>query len=563
MVFYFIPNSRLNPARSARMQKVEALGGLILSCFDEHKITHIVVDRNITGSVVLQHLKLDTLPSSITVYNEQWTPDSVIYGRLMEAVPKYQIEGMEWLDRRSEHPKNVEHIDNSGDKYPDASLKIKAAKHGHLPVLPNTVSDEESQILESVSPTIAFLDSNISLLEGSTPQRPKDELDSTIKALGKLGPVQLEDEEDLEDGIANDQDHRKTFALQNFKCMQAHVMSTLSSIQGPNDYVIEKLRVMQEYYETSRDPADKWKPRGYRLAIAALKKEKAAVQSFAQAVKLPSVGERLASHIVEIVNSGTMSKIDNIGDDYNVIQMFLGIYGVGPITAHEFVQKGFKTLEALSESNLLTKHQKLGIFMYEDFNTRIPREEVYQHKQVVSHEAGILDPLLQVYAMGSFRRGAKDCGDIDLLITRKHTPMSDLVRIWQKLLFILQNGAKFLTHTLVSSEHKSGVKWQGVSKLSKPGARSRRIDFIVVPWEQRGAALLYFTGSDLFNRSMRLLARKKGFRLNEKGLWRNPMRGRAQIKITEGENTGAQTEQDIFDALGIPFRRPEERCIST
>ena len=73
---------------------------------------------------------------------------------------------------------------------------------------------------------------------------------------------------------------------------------------------------------------------------------------------------------------------------------------------------------------------------------------------------------------------------------------------------------------------------------------------------------MYFTGNDLFNRSMRLLARKKGFTLNEKALMRGAIRDKEnQSKITVGENTGAQTEEEIFQILGVPYRRPEERVI--
>jgi len=39
-----------------------------------------------------------------------------------------------------------------------------------------------------------------------------------------------------------------------------------------------------------------------------------------------------------------------------------------------------------------------------------------------------------------------------------------------------------------------------------------------------GVALLYFTGNDIFNRSMRLLTSKKGMRLNQHTLFKDVMR---------------------------------------
>jgi hypothetical protein len=38
-------------------------------------------------------------------------------------------------------------------------------------------------------------------------------------------------------------------------------------------------------------------------------------------------------------------------------------------------------------------------------------------------------------------------------------------------------------------------------RLLEPESKHRRIDIIVVPWRERACALLYFTGSAIFNRS--------------------------------------------------------------
>ena len=43
----------------------------------------------------------------------------------------------------------------------------------------------------------------------------------------------------------------------------------------------------------------------------------------------------------------------------------------------------------------------------------------------------------------------------------------------------------------------------------------RRIDIRLLPYDQYYCALLYFTGSDMFNKNMRGVALEKGFTLNE------------------------------------------------
>lgn len=65
----------------------------------------------------------------------------------------------------------------------------------------------------------------------------------------------------------------------------------------------------------------------------------------------------------------------------------------------------------------------------------------------------------------------------------------------------------------------------------------------MVPWDERGAALLYFTGNDIFNRSMRLLASKKGYGLNQRGLFKDVMRGPRREKLTDGTKVEGSNEK--------------------
>lgn len=46
----------------------------------------------------------------------------------------------------------------------------------------------------------------------------------------------------------------------------------------------------------------------------------------------------------------------------------------------------------------------------------------------------------------------------------------------------------------------------------------RRIDILGVPEDQLPAAMIYFTGNDIFNRSLRLKARHMGYSLNQRYL---------------------------------------------
>lgn len=88
--------------------------------------------------------------------------------------------------------------------------------------------------------------------------------------------------------------------------------------------------------------------------------------------------------------------------------------------------------------------------------------------------------------------------------------------------------------------------------------KHRRLDIIVVPYDEYACALLYFTGSAHFNRSMRLLARKMGMSLSEHSLNKNVAR-RGTEKVNTGERLLTPTEESVFKLLGIAYRKPEER----
>jgi DNA polymerase IV len=116
----------------------------------------------------------------------------------------------------------------------------------------------------------------------------------------------------------------------------------------------------------------------------------------------------------------------------------------------------------------------------------------------------------------------------------------------------------FLVASLAATDKDDGSKWHGASCL--PGATIwRRIDLLLVPSDEIGAALIYFTGNDIFNRSMRLLASTKGMRLNQRGLYKDAMRGPKRVKVTDGTLVEGKDEKRIFEILGVPWRPPEHR----
>ena len=93
----------------------------------------------------------------------------------------------------------------------------------------------------------------------------------------------------------------------------------------------------------------------------------------------------------------------------------------------------------------------------------------------------------------------------------------------------------------------------GIGKLpNKVNAKHRRIDIKVYEPQQFATALLYFTGSGRFNRSMRMYVNNLGWHLDYKGLYMDRLKSRRVF---------TQTEQDVFYVLGLDYVRPENRSV--
>lgn len=341
----------------------------------------------------------------------------------------------------------------------------------------------------------------------------------------------------------------------NFSCMQKHDGETKG--ENPNARTIEVLQQMATYYDQIKDH---WRTTAYRKAIAALRKQPRKITTKDEAFAITFIGERLALKIEEIVWTNRLRRLDNtrLEPQDELLQKFLNIYGVGFSQASKWVSQGHQTLDDLLAKAHLTDNQKIGIVHYDDFLSRIPRAEVEAHGAIVRSAVQQIDKDIQVTVMGSYRRGATDTGDIDLIITKPDAPIHYVRAVLLDSVIPQLFAQGFLKASLASTSPATGTKWHGASALLGSSVR-RRIDFLLVPWDELGAALIYFTGNDIFNRSIRLLASRKGMRLNQRGLWRDVIRGPNRERVTQGTLVEGRSERRIFEILGVPWRRPEHR----
>ncbi|KAL0004102.1 hypothetical protein SO802_011663 [Lithocarpus litseifolius] len=128
---------------------------------------------------------------------------------------------------------------------------------------------------------------------------------------------------------------------------------------------------------------------------------------------------------------------------------------------------------------------------------------------------------VNIVCEGSFRCGKASCGDLDIIITHPDGKSHrDFLSKYVKHI----KDMKFLREDLIFTTHSEEGTDSGVdtyfSLCTYPGHELRHcIDMKVYPRDIYSFGLIAWTGNDVLNRRLRLLAESKGFRLDDTGLF--------------------------------------------
>jgi len=286
----------------------------------------------------------------------------------------------------------------------------------------------------------------------------------------------------------------------------------------------------------------------YRKAARVLEDLTEDIEKIAQEGKLqslPGIGEGIAKKIEEYLKTGRMKKYEEAieGIPEGLLEL-LNIQNLGPKTlalAHrELGVKNLSDLKRVIEDGSLEKlfrmgekkveNIKKGIELYEMGKSRIPLDQALKIAEELC-EYLRKNPLIKnLSPSGSLRRMKETVGDIDILVTGDDgTKIIDYFTKYPKASRIIAQG-----------ETKGSI-------IVGTGKDARQVDIRVVPEKSFGAALQYFTGSKAHNIKLRLLAKEKGLKISEYGVFR-------------GERfIAGRTEEEVYKILGLPYIPPELR----
>ncbi len=260
--------------------------------------------------------------------------------------------------------------------------------------------------------------------------------------------------------------------------------------------------------------------------------------------EIPGVGAKLAASIGDILKTGTFPELEDMKAAFEpTLLEVMEVPGVGPKRARllhdELGVAGLDDLEkALSDGSAL-KLPGFGSKTAERILAGIGPARLRGERTLLSEALPLAEAVASALAGlpgvesavpgGSVRRWKPTVGDIDVLVAA--TDASAVMGAVREL--------PQTARVIGSGETKTSVVTRGGLQL----------DVRVVQPAEWGAALQYFTGNVDHNVRLREIAKKKGLKLSEYGVFR----------VSDGERLGGASEEEVYGLLGMDVPPPEIR----
>ncbi|MDI7261284.1 MAG: DNA polymerase/3'-5' exonuclease PolX [Thermodesulfobacteriota bacterium] len=257
---------------------------------------------------------------------------------------------------------------------------------------------------------------------------------------------------------------------------------------------------------------------------------------------IPGIGEGMAKKIEEYLKTGKVSKFEEVkkGVSDELIAM-MDIPGMGPKTlALLHKERRIESLsqleKAVEDGSLIglpgmgekkVENIKRGIQLLKQSKGRMNLGMAFPVAKRIVETLRKKTGSKKIEWAGSLRRMRENIGDIDILAAGPNH---------EKIVHAFTHLSE-VKEVLSSGETKASVIVEG----------GLQIDLRVVEEDSYGAALQYFTGSKDHNIHLRGIAKSKGIKINEYGVFKGD------------KKIGGKKEKDIYGALDMDWIEPELR----
>ena len=262
--------------------------------------------------------------------------------------------------------------------------------------------------------------------------------------------------------------------------------------------------------------------------------------------KLKGVGESIAAKIIEYLQTGRIKTFEKLKDQVPVhLLELMEIEGFGPATIKLLHDK----LHIRSKEDLLKALEKGSLDGLRGFGARkienmkrvlklgpgkirLPLKEAERIGRNILNEFKKIPGVHKVTLAGSLRRKKETVGDIDIVITAPPA-------LWKKIINAITR-LPLVDRVLASGKTKASIVLKN---------NYVQVDVRIVHDEEYGAALFYFTGSKEHNIQLRTIAKSKGWKVNEYGVFDE----------RTGKKLAGKTEEGIYELFGLKYIPPEKR----
>jgi len=287
----------------------------------------------------------------------------------------------------------------------------------------------------------------------------------------------------------------------------------------------------------------------YRRAaetVAALPRDLYAIAKEGTLTDLDNIGQTLADKIEEMLATGQLEFYQRLAEEIppGVVEM-MHVPGMGPKTAARvWKELEITSIPALKEAAEAGKLRDLsgmgqkseqniieGIASLERRTDRISIGDAYPLAHSILDDLMTLSQAQKGEIAGSLRRWRATIGDIDLLIA--------------------SDEPEPIMQAFVDRDEVARVLGHGSTKSSVELHSGQQVDLRLLPPERWGTLLAYFTGSKDHNVRLRELALKQNLSLNEYAF--------TPTEDGAGEEIRCETEEEVYEVLGLPWITPELR----
>lgn len=326
---------------------------------------------------------------------------------------------------------------------------------------------------------------------------------------------------------------------------------TTTVLQSSNSQIINVLETVKSYYARERNTIH---VSAYERAIYQLKKWHHPIRRGKDVAHLEGIGKGMVQKIDTILATGTLPIIQEKGlsDGYNRANKSLSneypisqVLGFSAKSAAELEkQHGIRSvteLEELVKHSMprikLTRIQQMGLRYHNDLREKVPREEITRIgnkiEDILAREG------VMVLIAGSYPSGLKkESKDIDILLVVRDSSKLKSKSYLEELIQKLKTDIHLETETITIGANK----FLGLVKLTdredSKDSKWRHLDMRLVDMHSFPYAWLYYASGVIFNKIIREKLKKKGYKLNEWGLFQGTKR-----MLLEGEETTDELEK--------------------